>query len=179
MQFRQGQKEAIARGELTLTFRRWRRPQAKVGGRYRVGSHVIEVTSVEQVDGSAITVADARAAGSRLSAGRARRRPRHISARRAIPRRRSIGSSSVRWREQARSSRCARRRRCTAIGGHRRADRSAGARWTRARSTVPGHRPRWKRLPRRRVAAPPTSPLRSRARRRSSRPTCANSKRSA
>ncbi len=63
MQFRQGQKEAIARGELTLTLRRWRRPQAKVGGRYRVGSHVIEVTSVERVEPSDISVADARAAG--------------------------------------------------------------------------------------------------------------------
>ncbi len=63
MQFRQHQKEAIARGEQTLTFRRWRRPQAKVGGRYRVGSHVIEVASVRQVQPSEISVADARAAG--------------------------------------------------------------------------------------------------------------------
>ena len=63
MQFRQRDKEAIARGELTLTFRRWRRPQARVGGRYRVGGHVIEVTSVERVEPSAISVEEARAAG--------------------------------------------------------------------------------------------------------------------
>ena len=63
MQFRQSDTEAIARGEQTLTFRRWRRPQARSGGRYRVGQHVIEVTSVEQIDPSEISAEDARAAG--------------------------------------------------------------------------------------------------------------------
>ena len=63
MQFRQRDNEAIARGELTLTFRRWRSPQARTGGRYRVGEHVIEVTSVDQLDPSEITPDDARAAG--------------------------------------------------------------------------------------------------------------------
>jgi hypothetical protein len=63
MQFRQPDQDAIARGDLTLTFRRWRRPQAKEGGRYRLGRIVIEVTSVELIEPSAITVEDARAAG--------------------------------------------------------------------------------------------------------------------
>ena len=63
MQFRQGDKDAIGRGELTLTFRRWRRPQAREGGRYRVGENVIEVTSVEQIESSQISLDDARAAG--------------------------------------------------------------------------------------------------------------------
>ena len=63
MQFRQRDIQAIARGELTLTFRRWRRPQARVDGPYRVGESVIEVTSVEQMDPSRISVEDARAAG--------------------------------------------------------------------------------------------------------------------
>ncbi len=63
MQFRQPDQDAIARGDLTLTFRRWRRPQAKEGGRYRVGGIVIEVTSVDSIAPSAITVEDARAAG--------------------------------------------------------------------------------------------------------------------
>ena len=63
MQFRQRDKDAIARGELTVSFRRWRRPQAKVGGRYRVGSHVIEVTSLKQIEPDDISFADARAAG--------------------------------------------------------------------------------------------------------------------
>lgn len=63
MQFRKRDKEAIARGELTLTFRRWRRPQARVGGRYRAGEQVIEVTSVEQIEPDTITIPDAQAAG--------------------------------------------------------------------------------------------------------------------
>ena len=63
MQFRQSDTEAIARGEQTLTFRRWRRPQARSGGRYRVGQHVIEVTSIEQIDPSEISAEDAHAAG--------------------------------------------------------------------------------------------------------------------
>lgn len=63
MQFRKRDHEAIARGELAMTFRRWRRPQAKEGGRYRVGEQVIEVTSVDRVEPDAITMADAQAAG--------------------------------------------------------------------------------------------------------------------
>ena len=63
MQFRQPDQDAIARGELTLTFRRWRRPQARTGGRYRVGAQVIEVTSVDRIEPSEITAADALAAG--------------------------------------------------------------------------------------------------------------------
>ena len=63
MQFRQRDKDAIAHGEVTLTFRRWRRPQARTGGRYRVGEYLIEVTSVEQIEPSQISVEDARAAG--------------------------------------------------------------------------------------------------------------------
>ncbi|MYD54531.1 MAG: hypothetical protein F4W96_09545 [Chloroflexi bacterium] len=63
MQFRVRDREAIANGELTATFRRWRSPQARVGGRYRLGPIVIEVTAVDQIDPSEISVADARAAG--------------------------------------------------------------------------------------------------------------------
>ena len=63
MQFRQRDREAIASGELTTTFRRWRSPQARVGGRYRLGSIVIEVTAVEQIEPSAISADAARAAG--------------------------------------------------------------------------------------------------------------------
>lgn len=63
MQFRVRDRDAIARGDVTLTFRRWRRPQARVGGRYRVGPYVIEVTSVDEIETSDITRIDARAAG--------------------------------------------------------------------------------------------------------------------
>ena len=63
MQFRVRDREAIASGRITTTFRRWRSPQARVGGRYRLGAIVIEVTAVEQISPSDISAADARAAG--------------------------------------------------------------------------------------------------------------------
>ncbi|MYE06745.1 MAG: hypothetical protein F4Y04_05920 [Chloroflexi bacterium] len=63
MQFRQRDRDAIASGALTITFRRWRSPQARVGGRYRVGGLVIEVTAVERIEPAEISQFDARAAG--------------------------------------------------------------------------------------------------------------------
>jgi len=63
MQFRVSDREAIANGRITTTFRRWRSPQARVGGQYRLGQIVIEVTAVDQIEASEISVADARAAG--------------------------------------------------------------------------------------------------------------------
>lgn len=54
----------IADGTITVTFRTWTRPQAKVGGRYRVGGMSIEATAVAQVPAGSITDADARAAGA-------------------------------------------------------------------------------------------------------------------
>ena len=57
-------KERIRRGEQTLTFRRWKRPQAKPGGLYKLPPQgAIRVASVEVVETSAITDADARLAG--------------------------------------------------------------------------------------------------------------------
>ncbi len=57
-------KERIRRGEQTLTFRRWRRPQAKPGGLYKLPPEgAIRVASVEVVEASDITDADARLAG--------------------------------------------------------------------------------------------------------------------
>ena len=54
----------IADGSITVTFRTWSRPQAKVGGRYRVGGSTIEATAVERVEAGSITDADAHAAGA-------------------------------------------------------------------------------------------------------------------
>ena len=36
----------LADGSITVTFRRWTRPQAKVGGRYRVAGLMLEVVAV-------------------------------------------------------------------------------------------------------------------------------------
>lgn len=65
--------EPIRRGEITLTIRRWRAPQAKVGGQYRLHSGgAVEVTSLDQVEEGDLTEADASAAGFRSLAMLAR-----------------------------------------------------------------------------------------------------------
>lgn len=53
----------IAGGDITLSFRLWRRPQVKVGGRYRVGPVEIQVDAMDQVTFASITKADVRRAG--------------------------------------------------------------------------------------------------------------------
>jgi hypothetical protein len=56
-------RDAVARGEVTVTIRRWDRPQVKVGGRYRTAGVVLEVDSMEVVPFSAVTDDDVRASG--------------------------------------------------------------------------------------------------------------------
>ncbi|MGH9274727.1 MAG: hypothetical protein ACRDZU_08785 [Acidimicrobiales bacterium] len=55
--------EPIANGEVTLTFRRWKRPQAAAGNRQRTAAGIIEVTDVDVITKAEITLADARAGG--------------------------------------------------------------------------------------------------------------------
>ena len=50
-------------GSITLTFRRWKRPQVVAGRPYRVGVGRIRVDSVEVVDPEAIPDSEARKAG--------------------------------------------------------------------------------------------------------------------
>jgi len=54
----------IADGSITVTFRAWQRPQAKVGGRYRIAGMLIEVTALRQVAIAEITAEDAATAGA-------------------------------------------------------------------------------------------------------------------
>jgi hypothetical protein len=54
----------IADGSITVTFRAWTRPNAKIGGRYRIGGMLIEATDVREVAVSEITDDDARRAGA-------------------------------------------------------------------------------------------------------------------
>jgi hypothetical protein len=63
MLFRQRFHGPIARGEVTLTVRSWARPQAKPGGRYRVGDTVIEVTGLAQAPLASLTESHAKRAG--------------------------------------------------------------------------------------------------------------------
>src|SRR3954470_24853636 len=50
-------------GSVTVTFRRWRRPQAVAGGRYRTPAGIIEAERVDVVTAERITDRDARRSG--------------------------------------------------------------------------------------------------------------------
>ena len=65
MQFAREIHDGIAAGAVTLTVRLWSRPQAKVGGRYRVGDVTVEVVDMELVPFGAITETDVVRTGSR------------------------------------------------------------------------------------------------------------------
>lgn len=60
--------EGLRDGSIILTFRHWKRPQAKVGGRYRTVGGDLVVESIEPVQSGAITDDDARRAGARDAA---------------------------------------------------------------------------------------------------------------
>jgi hypothetical protein len=62
--FRQDVLRRIGEGEVTLAFRRWRRPTVKAGGTLRTRIGVLAIESVEIVDESEVTDADARRAGA-------------------------------------------------------------------------------------------------------------------
>jgi hypothetical protein len=63
VQFQQRYGPAIADGSLTLTFRRWTRPQVVAGRRYRTAAGMLEVEAIDEVAPAAITDADAARAG--------------------------------------------------------------------------------------------------------------------
>jgi hypothetical protein len=65
MEFSRELREDVMSGEITVSFRLWRRPKVRLGGRYPVGPVKIEVDSVELVPFSSITAADIRLAGER------------------------------------------------------------------------------------------------------------------
>jgi hypothetical protein len=63
--FSQELREDVLAGDITVSFRLWKRPKVKAGGRYPVGpgAGLIEVDSVELMPFAAITNADVRRAG--------------------------------------------------------------------------------------------------------------------
>ena len=63
MEFSKELRDDIAAGDITLSFRLWRRRQAKVGGRYRVGRVEILVDDMELMRFADIPDADVRRAG--------------------------------------------------------------------------------------------------------------------
>jgi hypothetical protein len=63
VEFSRELRSAVLAGDITVTFRLWRTPKVKAGGRYRVGLGAIEVDSVELVPFASIDDADVRRAG--------------------------------------------------------------------------------------------------------------------
>jgi hypothetical protein len=65
MEFSRELREDVMSGDITVSFRLWRRPQVREGGQYRVGPVRIEVDSVELVPFASITAADIRRTGEK------------------------------------------------------------------------------------------------------------------
>ena len=77
MLFEQRLWSGLADGSVTVAFRRWKRPRARVGGRHRTPAGVLAVDAVAEVDPAVITEDDARAAGSGSLAALLRQLDRH------------------------------------------------------------------------------------------------------
>jgi hypothetical protein len=63
VQFSQELRAGVLSGDITVTFRLWRRAQVKAGGRYRVGPGEIEVDSIELVPFALLDETDLRLSG--------------------------------------------------------------------------------------------------------------------
>ena len=63
MEFSQDLRAGVLCGEITVSFRLWRRAKVKSGGRYRVGGGQIEVDSVERVPFFSIDDSDLQRSG--------------------------------------------------------------------------------------------------------------------
>jgi hypothetical protein len=63
MEFSPELRPGVISGDVTVSFRLWRRPRVKAGGRYAVGPTQIEVDSVELMPFGAISRADVRRSG--------------------------------------------------------------------------------------------------------------------
>jgi hypothetical protein len=58
VEFSRDLRPHVISGDITVSFRLWRRPRVRAGGRYPVGPAQIEVDAVELVPFAAITAAD-------------------------------------------------------------------------------------------------------------------------
>ncbi|HEY7260837.1 MAG TPA: hypothetical protein VH589_05045 [Trebonia sp.] len=63
MRFEQRLRDGIHSGTIVLAFRRWKRSQVVVGRRYRTGTDMVEVESVDVIEPSSVDAAQAREAG--------------------------------------------------------------------------------------------------------------------
>jgi len=65
VEFSRELRDAVMSGDITVSFRLWRRPKVKEGGRYLVGPAQIEVDGVELVPFASITADDVRRSGEK------------------------------------------------------------------------------------------------------------------
>lgn len=63
MLFKGAVLDKIARGDVTLAFRRWTRPTVKAGGRLRTAAGELAIDAVDAITPGAITAAEAQSAG--------------------------------------------------------------------------------------------------------------------
>jgi hypothetical protein len=63
VEFSRDLRDDVISGDITVSFRLWRRPKVKVGGRYPVGPAHIEIDSVELMPFASITAGDVRRSG--------------------------------------------------------------------------------------------------------------------
>jgi hypothetical protein len=65
MMFSRELHDDVLSGDITVSFRLWRHPKVKVGGRYPFGPVYIEVDSLELLPFASITPADVRRSGEK------------------------------------------------------------------------------------------------------------------
>ncbi len=58
MEFSRELRDDVRSGAITVSYRLWRRPKVKQGGRYPIGDAFIEVDSIELIPFSSIDAAD-------------------------------------------------------------------------------------------------------------------------
>jgi hypothetical protein len=63
VQFSKDLRNGVVAGEITVSFRLWKTPRVKVGGRYSVGPATIEIDALEVIPFSAVTATDLRRSG--------------------------------------------------------------------------------------------------------------------
>ncbi len=63
MDFSRDLREDVISGDISVSFRLWKRPKVRVGSRYPVGPSQIEIDSLELVTFASISAADVRRSG--------------------------------------------------------------------------------------------------------------------
>jgi hypothetical protein len=63
VEFSRELRDDVLAGDITLSFRLWKQPRVRAGGRYRVGLGEIEVDAIDLMPFAAVTPADVRRAG--------------------------------------------------------------------------------------------------------------------